>query len=76
MSTLTKRLERLEARATATRSGGGWIPPIVENRPGDDPAEIERRVEAIRQEALAAGWRPRHGPYVILVDLTAKWPDE
>lgn len=77
MSTLTKRVEALEARTAAVHSGCGLEYVMVEVR--DPQADVD--------ELVKAAWRERGYDEVppiprgqkfhtIVVDLTAKWPDE
>ena len=64
---IKQRLARLEAMTEAPTS---WQPPSIEIVVGQDEAETDRRLEAIRRQALAAGWRPESGrPYVIVALL-------
>ena len=63
---LKRRIEELEREAGALPRGHGWSPPIVEIRPGDDPAETEANLKKIEQEAQAAGCE---GICMIIVNL-------
>lgn len=69
MGSVNRRIDRIERRLRSGQVEGGWTAPLVEKRADEDPTEFECRLEAIRQRALASGWRPESGtPYAVIVE--------
>ena len=64
MKTIQTRIERLEAQSN---QAGPWFAPIVNESDYASKADLNTHLEQIRREALAAGWRPEQGVYVIVI---------
>ena len=62
-----KRLEKLEKMEKPVNPRTPWVPPIVEFTAGHDEQDPLLRMEEIRTQAEAAGWRKRDGVFAVEV---------
>ena len=65
-----RRLDAIEAKL-APSGRPFWFAPMLDAL-DLTPEQVETRCAEIRARALAHGWRPGDGPYVVVVDCVTR----